>query len=387
MRLLDLFCGAGGAAMGYHRAGFEVVGVDLVPQTHYPFEFHQADALEYLRRHGAEFDVIHASPPCQHASSLRHLHPQKMYPSLISPTREAMVALGRPWVIENVPGADLFGPITLCGSAFNLGAHCSDGLWHQLRRHRLFETSIGILSPACRHEGRPVGVYGNGGGNADRGRLPGINGYAGRAGERREAMGIDWMTRGELSQAIPPAYTEYIGRRVLAVLSASAASERDGIINRKSQIVNSNGLAAGPKFLLSLRSSSGGRPPILSSCLVVPGLLLPAAALRTRRRGRFPRCAGTRAGFFGSLFLERGPVLVQSSSRTPRAVNRGRAGRRYHPRVLRQMVLPGPRFLAKAAGLRVNRPGDCGAGQGGPKPSPRAGGVGAGLKPALTEDR
>lgn len=221
-RLLDLFCGAGGAGMGYARAGFEVVGVDINPQPRYPFAFIQGDALEYVAAHGHEFDAIHASPPCQAYTSLGAMHKDRKYPDLLAATRALLVGIGRPWVIENVPGAPMTG-ITLCGSMFGLGAHCRDGAWHQLRRHRLFESSAFLLSPVCQHEGRPVGVYGNGGGNEGRAYLPGINGYTGNAKERRETMGIDWMNRGELSQSIPPAYTEFIGGQLMVSLSEVAA--------------------------------------------------------------------------------------------------------------------------------------------------------------------
>jgi DNA (cytosine-5)-methyltransferase 1 len=217
-RLLDLFCGAGGCSVGYHRAGFtEIVGVDINPQPRYPFEFVQGDALEYLRQNGEEFDAIHASPPCQHASDLRHMHKGKVYPELIEPTRELLIKTGKPYVIENVEGAKLLEPLTLCGSAFGLGAWCNDGKWHQLRRHRLFECSFFFLVRPCQHRGKPVGVYGNGGGNKARVEAGLVNGMTGTASERKEAMKIDWMTRAELSQAIPPAYTEFIGQRLMEV--------------------------------------------------------------------------------------------------------------------------------------------------------------------------
>ena len=140
-RLLDLFCGAGGAGMGYSRAGFEVVGVDIAPQKHYPFEFHQADALEYLAQHGAEFDAIHASPPCQRYSAITHAkRTENNYPDLIPSTREALIKCDRPYVIENVPRAPLINPLILCGTMFDL----------HVIRHRLFEMSNSIyFSPPC----------------------------------------------------------------------------------------------------------------------------------------------------------------------------------------------------------------------------------------------
>jgi hypothetical protein len=129
VRLLDLFSGAGGAAVGYARAGFEVVGVDIEPQPNYPFEFHQADALEFCREHGHEFDAIHASPPCQAYTPLRAVH-GKDYPDMLAATREALEATGLPWVIENVPGAPINSGIFLCGTMFDLRVY----------RHRWFET-------------------------------------------------------------------------------------------------------------------------------------------------------------------------------------------------------------------------------------------------------
>jgi site-specific DNA-cytosine methylase len=128
-RLLDLFCGAGGAGMGYHRAGFEVVGVDIAPQPHYPFEFHQGDALEYLAAHGHEFDAIHASPPCQRYSSIQRITKNKhKWPDLVDPVRQLLIKSGKPYVIENVQGAPLRVDAFMCGSMFGLG----------MIRHRIF---------------------------------------------------------------------------------------------------------------------------------------------------------------------------------------------------------------------------------------------------------
>jgi DNA (cytosine-5)-methyltransferase 1 len=221
-KLLDLFCGAGGCAVGYHRAGFDVVGVDHKPQPRYPFPFVQADALRPpfdLRA----FDAVHASPPCQAYSTLKSIKrfTRTQHPNLIQPVRRLLVESGKPYVIENVPGSCLGFSAMLCGSMFGLGAYC-DGKFHQLRRHRLFETTFLVLVPECKHVGRPVGVYGNGGAHRRIKDRPGINGFTGNAAERRSAMGIDWMSRYELSQAIPPAYTEYIGRQLLAALTTLA---------------------------------------------------------------------------------------------------------------------------------------------------------------------
>lgn len=207
MRLLDLFCGAGGAGMGYHRAGFEVVGVDIKPQPHYPFEFHQADALEYLAEHGHEFDAIHASPPCQGYSRMRHLPWLKnnKYPLLIEDTRKLLKQINKIYVIENVSDAPLDG-YELCGASLGL----------PLIRHRRFEISIFILFPMC--PGHPAIFHGNAnmGKNREGGIMGVLNGHS-----AKEAMEIDWMTYREMRQAIPPAYTEFIGKQLLHYLETT----------------------------------------------------------------------------------------------------------------------------------------------------------------------
>lgn len=207
-RLLDLFCGAGGAAMGYHRAGFDVVGVDIEPQPHYPFEFHQGDALDYVWQHWTEFDAIHASPPCQAYSVTRTMH-EAIHPELVSPVRDMLRSTRLPYVIENVVGAPLLEPIRLCGSSFGLR------VW----RHRLFEMSDPpAIAPVCSHYHHPLPLDITGtGGPGGRHRKP--RGLA----TAREAMGIDWMTRVELSEAIPPAYTEWIGAQLLRVVQENVA--------------------------------------------------------------------------------------------------------------------------------------------------------------------
>jgi len=229
MKLLDLFCGAGGASMGYHRAGFEVVGVDINPQPHYPFEFIQADAMAFPL---GGFDVVHASPPCQAFTALRTMYNAKAHDDLLTPTRERLIEWGGPSVIENVEGAPMTDYIRLCGTSFGLGTGDAD-----LRRHRWFEVrpEPPFPTPQCVHGGRLViGVYG--GHSRDRRRRQASVGVYGGAGgssvrdgtqqfstaERAEAMGIDWMTGNELSQAIPPAYTEWIGRHLLASLERAA---------------------------------------------------------------------------------------------------------------------------------------------------------------------
>ena len=199
MRLLDLFCGAGGSAVGYHRAGFdEIVGVDMKFQKRYPFQFVQADAMTYPLD---GFDVIHASPPCQAFTIARVIHGRE-HADLLTPTRARLVAHGGRWVIENVPGAPMRPHIVLCGSIFGEP---------RLKRHRWFEFD-GVpplnLLPTCAHAKQVVSVFGHGG-----------HVYHGVA-EWREVMGIDWMSRDELAQAIPPAFTEFIGRQLLEHLRA-----------------------------------------------------------------------------------------------------------------------------------------------------------------------
>lgn len=220
-RLLDLFCGAGGAAVGYARAGFEVVGVDLEPQPNYPFVFHQLDAMVFPLD-GLEFDAIHASPPCQAYGSFANLNRARgretKAPRLIEPIRARLEASGLPYVIENTERAPLINPIKLCGSSFGL----------RVRRHRLFESNVLLFGERCRHRGHRswdyVGVYGSSPG----GGYSGADNYertprAASLQEAREAMGIDWMEWGELVEAIPPAFTEHIGRQLLAHLEERVA--------------------------------------------------------------------------------------------------------------------------------------------------------------------
>ncbi len=214
-RLLDAFCGAGGAGVGYQRAGFEVVGVDIKPQPRYPFEFHQGDALEFISAHGHEFDAIHASPPCQSYLNLTRLNESlgqaKDHPDLISATRTALRRAGRASVIENVVGAPLITPIRLCGTSFGL----------PLRRHRLFESNVGMLGRPCAHASFTEPRYWTSFRNAGERRLSTVVQVYGQTGGLSEwpaAMGIDWMTQQEMAQAIPPVYTEFIGRQLLTAL-------------------------------------------------------------------------------------------------------------------------------------------------------------------------
>lgn len=242
-RLLDLFCGAGGCTKGYQRAGFYVVGVDNKPQpNHCGEEFHQADALEVLDTLLAgdtwqgyrleDFAAIHASPPCQAHSTIGKQIRQRFesieHIDLVAPTRELLVRTGLPYVIENVPGAPLVAAVTLCGSSFGL----------DVRRHRLFETNWGLMGPPCAHGWQTprfrsldkrrgaksvVPVHGS----SQLASVVGVHGHINYAGEqelRKKAMDIDWMSPYELTQAIPPAYTELVGHQLMAEIQSRVAA-------------------------------------------------------------------------------------------------------------------------------------------------------------------
>jgi DNA (cytosine-5)-methyltransferase 1 len=216
-RLLDLFCCAGGAAAGYHRAGFDVVGIDITSQSNYPFPFLQADVLALDPKFRAGFDAVHASPPCQSYSDLAKRNGNAdHWPRLIDPVRALLVDSGLPYVIENVEGAPLRDPVMLCGTMFK-------GL--RVLRHRLFEANFPILTPEHgphpkvhtfdkrkSHFGKTNDmldfVQVTGGGNCT-------------VAAARDAMGIDWMTKNEMNEAIPPAYTRFIGKQLLAHLPAA----------------------------------------------------------------------------------------------------------------------------------------------------------------------
>ncbi len=219
-RLLDLFCGAGGAAVGYHRAGFEVVGVDIAPQPNYPFRFIQADALSLLERwdtwgEHVSFDAIHASPPCQVFTAYKRTGNVGEYPDLIAQTRELLEQTGLPWVIENVEGAPLEDPLLVCGTMFDPPM--------EIQRHRLFE-SFPLRPPTwpCRHMLNGRDRYPGGRSKqrtgSSRGLVRGtieIGSWDIPLDTQQTAMGIDWMTLEELSEAIPPAYTEFVGAQLL----------------------------------------------------------------------------------------------------------------------------------------------------------------------------
>lgn len=222
LRLLDLFCGAGGAGMGYHRAGFEVVGVDVAPQRNYPFEFHRADALEYLTEHWRAFDVTHASPPCQGYLNLgavnRKLGRDYDHPDNIGVMRFALEATGLPYVIENVADAcsQLVDPVRICGT----------GLGLPLRRHRLFESNVPLAGIPCDHKRFSTPRYWTGwrpNGERRLSTVVQVYGNAGGTNEWPAAMGIDWMTNREMAEAIPPAYAEHIGRQLIEHIGRTAA--------------------------------------------------------------------------------------------------------------------------------------------------------------------
>ena len=211
MKLLDLFCGAGGASKGYALAGFEVTGIDLKHGKRYPFAYQRRDFNTVTVEELQEYDVIHASPPCQTFSITQHLRNAQGKSTdkldLLEPVRNLLIASGKPYVIENVKGAPLINPVQLCGSAFGL----------KVRRHRLFESNMPLTGTTCNHkeQGRPVGIYGS-----MRDEIPQGGRTAKTMEEAHGAMGIDWMIWGELVEAIPPAYTEYLGKQLIKELSS-----------------------------------------------------------------------------------------------------------------------------------------------------------------------
>ena len=237
-KLLDLFCGAGGCSVGYDRAGFDVVGVDLEPHHDYPYAMRVGNALvvmEHLIAGGQigfthkgtycfqtwfsldDFAAIHASPPCPRYSVATPDANRDLHPDLIEPVRELLQASGLPYAIENVVGAPLETPVLLCGSMFELG----------VRRHRLFETNVPMLQPECEHrtQSQVWGVYGDHGDLRPVRRPDGTSrgNKARDAAHAGEVMGIDWMTRwDDLADAIPPAYAEFVGRQLMTALERAA---------------------------------------------------------------------------------------------------------------------------------------------------------------------
>ena len=211
MKLLDLYCGVGGASAGYAEAGFQVHGVDLKHGKRYPYIYLRANVLDVLQDDNfiQQFDVIHASPPCQTHSITQHLRNAQGKTTskvdLIPQTRAALIASGKPYIIENVPGSPLINPVQLCGSSFNL----------KVRRHRLFESNMPIKGTGCNHraQGRPIGVYGSLNDQIPNGGRTAVN-----ITEARQAMGIDWAIWTELVEAIPPVYTDYLGALIVSWL-------------------------------------------------------------------------------------------------------------------------------------------------------------------------
>ncbi len=220
-RLLDLFSKAGGAGAGYARAGFEVWGVDIARQPRNPFIRIQSDVFALDPEWVASFDAIHASPPCQRYSQATASGAWRNHPDLIAKTRAMLVASGRPYVIENVPRAPLIDPLVLCGSMFDLVTQDADGTELHLRRHRLFESNVPLQAPQpCKH---PRGVqwagsYGGARRDKHDARHVRHGGYVPSAKVQGVLMGIDWMSESEMHEAIPPAYTEHIGRQLMRAL-------------------------------------------------------------------------------------------------------------------------------------------------------------------------
>jgi DNA (cytosine-5)-methyltransferase 1 len=203
-RALDLFCAAGGASMGLHLAGFDVCGVDVEEQPEYPFTFARADVLTLTSAYLSQFDLLWASPPCQQFTAYRRKNRASIghrAPNLIPAVRALLRASGRPYIIENVPGAPLESPVTLCGSMFGL----------DVRRHRCFETSFPVEAPPCRHE-LQHGDFPQATNRANRRRTVEVGVWRIPLDVQRRAMGIDWMSLSRLSQAIPPAYAEWLAR-------------------------------------------------------------------------------------------------------------------------------------------------------------------------------
>lgn len=208
MKLLDLYCKAGGASTGYAQAGFDVTGIDIKKQKRYPYTFIQADVLDVLQDldYLRSFDVIAASPPCQTHSITKHLRVAQGKSTdkidLIPQTRAALIASEKPYVIENVPLAPLIDPVQFCGSSYGL----------MVRRHRLFESNLVLIGSVCNHkaQGKPVGVYGS-----MRDEIPNGGHTAKTIEQAREAMGITYMIWGELVEAIPPVYTYEIGKQIV----------------------------------------------------------------------------------------------------------------------------------------------------------------------------
>jgi DNA (cytosine-5)-methyltransferase 1 len=222
LKVLDLFCCEGGAGYGYYLAGFEVTGVDLNPKysKNYPFEFHVADAIKFLEENYQNFDLIHASPPCQAYSVTKNSH-NKEHPKLIEATREALLKTGKPYILENVVGAPLLNPVTLCGTMFGLEAIDTDGTPLVLYRHRLFESNLSLTAPEHAKHKRGVQVAGSyGGARRDKYEAKNIRkgGYVPAKEIQEKLLGINWASEYGLWQSIPPAYTQHLGQQVKEIL-------------------------------------------------------------------------------------------------------------------------------------------------------------------------
>lgn len=218
-RLLDLFCGAGGAAIGYHLAGFEVVGIDINPQPHFPFEFHQADALRYPLQ---GFDAYHASPPCQaYTKAGKQWRLQgKDYPDLISLVRALLLSTGKPYIIENVPDSPLINPILLSGADFGIKIH----------RPRLFECNFEIPFKLSMQLPKPVKM-----GRFKEGEVLQPVGHFAGVDYARDQMNLPNLTQRELSQAIPPAYTQYIGKHLEAAIKGTPLKNEPGQLKQEGE--------------------------------------------------------------------------------------------------------------------------------------------------------
>jgi len=215
--LLDLYCGAGGAARGYADAGFTVIGVDINPQPRYPYPFIQDNALTFLDwvlagNSDQSFDAIHASPPCQRYSQMTRRHPglAETYPDLIPPTRDRLKRIGLPYIIENVKGAPLNDPVVLCGWMFG----------YQIYRHRLFESNFPLVAPPHRKHVTKASRSNH----YTPGEFMSVAGHVSPTWKAREVMGIDWTTRDELAEAIPPYFTRYLGAQLMEYLSLRVAA-------------------------------------------------------------------------------------------------------------------------------------------------------------------
>ena len=210
-RLLDLFCCQGGASVGYARAGFDVVGVDIDPQSRYPFEFHQADALKFLMEHHEEFDAFHASPPCQAFTNAQKIQ-KNDHPDYVTAIRAAFQLIGKPWVIENVPGAPLNDPVELCGAMFGIDTY----------RHRIFESNV-FLSQPVQHPAHTTRTAKMGRPAAADEFMHIVGNFSG-VDRAREVMDMPWANRDGLREAIPPVYAAYIGLQLIANVREEVAA-------------------------------------------------------------------------------------------------------------------------------------------------------------------